>query len=1248
MNSYELENALEIVKIVILISGGLYFAARIYRTGGVQLIPHVQAGVCITWLCLVVSSIADGFDWVSFGPEPSGPPSPLQVLAEDGLAIVGYLMITIILVRVVPEVRKLEATAGVLQQFEQALVQRERREMVLHRELEDLYQLDHSDAKASVATILERTAKVLETARAGIWIKSEDGRCLVCVDIFDADANTHGSGEILMEEDYPVYFKTIQIQRVIRAVDAASDARTQEFKENYLAATGVKSMCDVRIEVPDVLSGMICIEERHRVRNWSHEEVSFIRAVGDLLIHKFARDEILASNQELERTRAKFETIANQTFNWEVWVDGKGKPQWTNPAVERVIGYSVNEILGCDDLPGLLGVDADSVARLESIVASAVRAESGDGEEVVLRRKDGEIIWGSFAWHPVREDVIGMSGSRLSIRDITARKNAQFSFAKAEAERRAADRQLHAFIENTPTAVLQVGPDLSVLAWNASATRIFGYAAEEALGQDACMLLPEARRASVRQEVIDMFARGGDIGPRVDTNLRKDGSPVMCRWYNTIVPGESGQEPRLFSMAADISEDVRNRQIVELERQRFKDFSMSASDFFWELDADGRVSYISERLFELSKVGPDDLVGRLVSEMPSFDDTDTGWLQLAEATSKRDMFRDLVISIAGQYGNRLRFAINGVPFYDADGAFVGFRGCGRDVTAEFHQRFVEQIIYVNLRGLIGENFFSALVKNMSEVFDFDWTYLGEIDPQNSERMNVVAAYGPDGEIVPFSFALPDSAAEAVIQDGALILGQGAMAKFPLDSQVQRYGISGYGGIRLTDEAGHPLGVLAFMSPGGLDDEGAVRSALEVFGPRAGAELARKRSELANEALQRQLLHSQRMETVGELAGGIAHDFNNILTPIMGYAEMLVEDMEDDKDTQRDAIAILNGAKRAKLLVQQILDFSKRTDNLDTGAVEVNGLVNQVVAFIAATMPGNIALSAEVLDEPRWVNGDPTKLDQVLINLITNAWHAIGAANGKITVHVETTDIDEATARMTPPLKTGPAVLIRVKDTGSGIPKDIIENIFEPFFTTKGSGKGTGFGLSTVRGIVEALEGVVTVSSRMGEGAEFVVTLPAVAHNETGPSGDHDVSQSNFALASRLKSGRLSILYVDDEIANNKVVSRMLQKAGHAVSAFHDPRDALAHFLRDPYYYDLVITDDSMPELPGHELCAKLIDKNAYLPIIVVTGGEMGSLVDRYSALGVTTFVSKPFRASDISEAIDKASTRSMSRIMESL
>ncbi len=378
-------------------------------------------------------------------------------------------------------------------------------------------------------------------------------------------------------------------------------------------------------------------------------------------------------------------------------------------------------------------------------------------------------------------------------------------------------------------------------------------------------------------------------------------------------------------------------------------------------------------------------------------------------------------------------------------------------------------------------------------------------------------------------------------------------------------------------------------------------------------------------LERQLLHSQKMETIGTLAGGIAHDLNNLLTPVMGYTEMLLEDSESNEKQQRRLQRILNASLRAKELVKQILTFSHHVDHFSE-PVLIKSIVKEVLELMFASLPANIQLTVDMRDPEARIFADVTKIHQVLMNLCTNAAHAIGNDEGNITIEIDSIDYDESTGDLV--LPTGKYAVIIIHDDGCGISKAARQRIFEPFFTTKEVGEGTGLGLSVVHGIVNSHNGTIRVKSKQNKGSSFYVYLPYYE--------DLEESTTPQVIPS-LGSGK-RVMIVDDDEPVLQLSEELLKRKGYYVEAFTSSTKALQALKLVPDAFDIVITDQSMPELKGTELAREIRQFNQSVPIIVLTG--LGNILsnEEKDELGIARVIAKPVLSNDLMQIIYEITT----------
>ncbi len=382
---------------------------------------------------------------------------------------------------------------------------------------------------------------------------------------------------------------------------------------------------------------------------------------------------------------------------------------------------------------------------------------------------------------------------------------------------------------------------------------------------------------------------------------------------------------------------------------------------------------------------------------------------------------------------------------------------------------------------------------------------------------------------------------------------------------------------------------------------------------------RRKTEEERSKLQAQLLQSQRLETIGTLAGGIAHDFNNILTPILGYAEMALEEVPLDSNLGASLSRISQAATRAKDLIQQILTFSRQVEKEEIPVV-ITPIVKELLKLLRATLPVTIDIRADIDLRVDPILIDPIRIYQVLMNLCTNAFHAMREKGGLLKVALRNTVVTNDLAIRVPRLREGKYVLLTVSDTGCGMDAETMTRIFEPFYTTKKTGEGSGLGLSVVHGIVDSCEGAVSVESVVGRGTTFSVYLPATEYEPTYKIDNHD----------KIARGNERILLVDDEDQIVIMTKEMLVRIGYKVTAFSDSHEALALFKGKPDAFDLVISDQTMPGMTGMQLAGELLSIRPDIPIILTTGYSEGMNEEKAKAAGIRSYVMKPYTFQNLS------------------
>jgi signal transduction histidine kinase/GAF domain-containing protein/CheY-like chemotaxis protein len=409
--------------------------------------------------------------------------------------------------------------------------------------------------------------------------------------------------------------------------------------------------------------------------------------------------------------------------------------------------------------------------------------------------------------------------------------------------------------------------------------------------------------------------------------------------------------------------------------------------------------------------------------------------------------------------------------------------------------------------------------------------------------------------------------------------------------------------------------------GTLEFVGAV---MDITG-RKRAEEAQRVQERERDKMQRQLQQAAKLEAIGRLAGGIAHDFNNILGAILGYGELAQFTLIEGGDARRQLDQVMQAGARGKALVDRILAFS-RSGMGEREPVHVESVVEETLDLLAASLPPDVRLERQLDAADIAVVGDPTQFHQVAMNLCTNAVHAMGQG-GVLTVVLDRIGITERRSLSRGTLSTGSYVRLSVTDTGSGIPAAVLEHMFDPFFTTKRVGDGTGLGLSVVHGIVTDLGGAIDVASQVGAGTTFEVWLPAAG----GTGG------SAVAAASELPRGSgESVMIVDDERVLVALAEETIAGLGYEPVGFDSSVAALQAFRGEPKRFDLVLTDETMPELMGTELAREIRRLRQDIPIILMSGYSGTQLSERARAAGVTDMLRKPLVRRDIAESIARA------------
>ncbi|KPK26118.1 MAG: hypothetical protein AMK69_12720 [Nitrospira bacterium SG8_3] len=400
------------------------------------------------------------------------------------------------------------------------------------------------------------------------------------------------------------------------------------------------------------------------------------------------------------------------------------------------------------------------------------------------------------------------------------------------------------------------------------------------------------------------------------------------------------------------------------------------------------------------------------------------------------------------------------------------------------------------------------------------------------------------------------------------------------------------------------------------------NAVDIKWEREAATLNFVRDITIEKRLEAQLLQAQKMEAIGTLAGGIAHDFNNILSSVIGYTELALEEVSKGGLLHSNLQEVLKAGRRARDLVRQILAFSRQSDQ-ELKPLEISPIIKETLKLLRASLPSTINIKQHMGANLGTVMTDPTQVNQILMNLCTNAAHAMEKNGGTLEVNLEKVGNGTDVGVRFPGLSPGPYVKLTVSDNGHGMAPEVKERIFDPYFTTKEKGEGTGLGLAMVHGIVKSHGGTITVYSEPEMGATFHVYLPIKETETDQATGSEET----------IPTGSERILFVDDEQPIVDIAKQMVEQLGYSMVTRTSSLEALELFRAKPDEFDLVITDMTMPNMTGEELANELMFIRPDIPIILCTGFSRSVTEKKAKAMGIQAFILKPILRQELAETI---------------
>ncbi len=787
----------------------------------------------------------------------------------------------------------------------------------------------------------------------------------------------------------------------------------------------------------------------------------------------------------------------------------------------------------------------------------------------------GKHLWARTICHP---EIIDGKTVRLmgTFQDITDRKH-------AERKLRESERIMRYIIKYDPNAIAVYDRNLRYIAASDRYLQDYNVAEKNIVGKHHYDVFPETpqRWKDIHQRVLEGATERNDD----DHFKRPDGSVTYNRWECRPWYTANGSIGGIITYTEVTTERKLAEKALIQSRSHLRALVNSIPDLIWLKDQEG--IYLScNPMFE-------QFFGAKESEIAGKTDYDFVDKDLADFFRANDR---IAMKTGGPSKNEeeLTFAANGysglfetikTPMLDHEGKIIGVLGIARDITA---RKKSENEIAKQRR--LFETMFNTITDGVVIT-----NTQREIQLAN-KGMESTFGYKPE-ELLGKSIKLLYADQSEYIETGTSMFDKKATNP---NIYVTRYRdksgkeFSGETfGAKLFDENGQWIGNLGIM-----------------------------RDITDREKAEVRLQQAQKMESIGNLAGGIAHDFNNILFPIVGMAELLMEDLAPDSEEYENAEEIYKAGKRGSDLVKQILAFSRQSEHKKI-PVRVQQVLKEVLKLCRSTIPANIEITHNILSDCGMVMADPTQIHQIAMNLITNAFHAVAPTGEKIFVQLKAIEIDRDELAHSL-LQPGHYVLLSVSDTGCGIDPKILGKIFDPYFSTKGQDKGTGLGLSVVHGIVKQHHGDIKVYSEVGIGTTFNVYLPIIEKS------------SDPVFVEKVESlflGNERILLVDDEEPIMRLEKQILERLGYHVTSRISSVDGLEAFKANPDAFDLVITDMTMPNMTGDQFARKLLSIKPALPVIILTGFSERINQENAADFGIKGLLMKPIVKSELAKMI---------------
>ena len=794
--------------------------------------------------------------------------------------------------------------------------------------------------------------------------------------------------------------------------------------------------------------------------------------------------------------------------------------------------------------------------------------------------------------------------------------------------------ELKTIYDNVPVMICLLDEDRQVRYANPAFTAFVGCSEDELKGETACGVMgcvnamdapqgcgygADCKNCTLLAAINDTF-KTGTCHHNIEKNMTI-GSDVDAKTFAFVGSTaliDTLENRCLLLCLTDITERVKMEAKLRKSEEIFQQtFRISPDPINLTRFTDGKYIDINEKFTQIMGYSREETIGKSSLELNIWNNPDDRE-HLVEKLRKYGAVENMEAEFKSRDGQIIAGLMSARILTIENESII--LSVTRDISEIRQNEKDTQTLVETTIGKTGQELFDVAVAKLCEWLNCDCAIIGKItqtDMVTALSMKMDGTYVSD-----YSYPLKGSPCDESVRKCFCAYPENVSAFFPDDPDLIQMGAQGYVGISLKGKDNEIIGVFCGISRQKLKIKKNTVSIMNIIGARVSAEIIRLETETEKAALEIRIQQSQKMEAIGTLAGGIAHDFNNILFPIIGHSEMLLEGLPENTPFRDSLNEIHVSALRARDLVHQILAFSRQEKN-DLRLMKMQPIIKEALKLIRSSIPTTIAISQNLQPGCGTVKADPTQIHQIIMNLTTNAYHAMAETGGELKVSLEQVALDKDDP-IAQDIRPGPYARLTVSDTGTGITEDCIPRIFEPFFTTKEKGKGTGMGLSMVHGIVKSMNGAVQVSSEPGKGTEFQIYLPVAGSvfEKQPPQTDHP-----------LPGGSERVLLVDDETAIIAMEKQLLERLGYQVTPRTSGIEALELFRADPKKFDLVITDMAMPKISGDKLAVELARIRPDIPILLCTGFSEGMTTEKIQSLGMKGLLMKPIAIKDFAEKI---------------